>query len=313
MFIDVLGEYLAGPQAYVLVFVLGAIFGSFANVCIYRWPPTKEHPTGRSVVSPGSHCSSCGGAIPWYDNIPIVSFLWLRGRCRACKTGFSCRYVIVEILTAVLFLAVYLLATSSIFGVQHPGEQLTRFGIYAAFVFVLVVITFIDFDHMLILNKVTYPAIPIFYGLGLLLPERGIWDGVIGAAVGYGVVRLISDGYYYLFKREGMGYGDGKLLAIIGALFGWQGVFVSLTLGCIAGVMVSVPLLLLTRSQGQSSGGRDSDESEAAQVPPAENGETEADIPDSMRHVEIPFGPYLALGAVLYLFVPSWFELVIGG
>ena len=112
-------------------------------------------------------------------------------------------------------------------GSACPSVRWLRFFILAAFFFVLVVITFIDLDHKLILDKITYPSIPIFYGLGLLLPGDDWKAGLVGAVVGYGVVRLIADGYYFLTRREGMGYGDGKLLALVGAFLGWRAVVVS--------------------------------------------------------------------------------------
>ena len=91
------------PGAYAFAVVLGLLWGSFANVCIYRWPPTEEFPKGRSVVAPGSHCFACKTPIRWYDNVPLLSWLWLRGRCRACKAPFSARYLLVEALTGALF------------------------------------------------------------------------------------------------------------------------------------------------------------------------------------------------------------------
>jgi leader peptidase (prepilin peptidase)/N-methyltransferase len=131
----------------------------------------------------------------------------------------------------------------------------------------------IDLDHQLILNKVTYPSIVLFYGLGLLLPERHWSDGLIGAAVGYGLIRLVADGYYYLTGRDGMGYGDGKLLALIGALLGWRAVLFSLFGGSLLGTVIAVPVLLVAR-RGQS-----------------------------IRQVELPFGPFIAGAAVAYLFL----------
>ena len=116
--------------------------------------------------------------------------------------------------------------------------RLTRFAIAATFVFVLVVISFIDLDTKLILNRITYPAIPIFWGLGMLLPERTWSDGLIGAAVGYGVIRLVADGYYLLTRRRGLGYGDGKLLAVVGAYLGWQAVVMALFLGSMLGSVI---------------------------------------------------------------------------
>jgi len=313
---------LVGPVAHVVAGVLGALLGSFANVCIHRWPPTDEHPHGRSVVRPGSRCPGCGAAIRWYDNIPLVSYLVLRGRCRSCAAPFSARYLFVEGLTAMLFAAVYHLEVV----VLHPGEppelRLLRFVIAAAFVFVLVVIAFIDLDHKLILNRITYPAIPIFYGLGLLVPERSWQDGLIGAAVGYGVVRLVADGYYLLTGRRGLGYGDGKLLAVVGAYLGWQAVVVALFLGSILGSVIGGALLVGARlggrgeeaaregaAGGQAAGGQAAGEAapEAAGEEAAGGEEAVDDVP--LRHIEIPFGPFLATAAFLYAFLEPTLRL----
>ena len=287
--------YLLGPLGYGMVAVLGALFGSFANVCILRMPPTQEHPKGRSVSRPGSHCGSCQAPIRWYDNIPILSYLWLRGRCRRCRAGFSARYMLVEAATAMIFVALYHFAMGPAFAADPLAIATYRFLVFAAFAWVLVIITFIDLDHKLILDKVTYPAIPLFYLLGLALPERGVWDGVIGAAVGYGVIRAVSDGYYFLTKREGMGYGDGKLLAVVGALLGWQGVMVGLFLGSILGSVIGVAAIAVVRAR---------DRGRRAQA---------EDDPIALRHVELPFGPFLAAAALVYVFFAPLGQLELGG
>jgi leader peptidase (prepilin peptidase) / N-methyltransferase len=282
----VLEPWLHGPGGHLLAALLGALFGSFANVCIVRWPPTDEHPGGRSVVSPGSHCPACRAPIRWYDNIPILSYFVLRGRCRACRAEFSARYLFVEGATALLFVAFYRLEVVVLHPFDAPSLQLYRFALAAAFVWVLVVIAFIDLDHKLILNRITYPAIPVFYALATLLPERTWKDGLIGAAVGYGVIRLVADGYHLLTRRRGLGYGDGKLLAIVGAYLGWQSVLVALFLGSIIGSVVGGMWLIAARARA---------------------GKTEGDVP--LRHVEIPFGPFLATAALLYAFVEPWLRV----
>jgi leader peptidase (prepilin peptidase)/N-methyltransferase len=281
---------LRGPAAHVVAAVLGALFGSFANVCIVRWPPTDEHPGGRSVVRPGSHCGSCGAAIRWYDNIPLLSYFLLRGRCRACKTSFSPRYLFVEGATAILFASVYHLDVVVLHPFDPPSLRLLRFLIAAAFVFVLVVITFIDLDHKLILDKITYPAIPIFYALSLTLPENDWRHGLIGAVIGYGVIRLVSDGYYLLTRRHGLGYGDGKLLAIVGAYLGWRAVVVSLFVGSMLGAVIGSVVLVMTRRRAAGEA-----TAEGQGVP--------------LRHVEIPFGPFLAAAAITYAFIEPWLRL----
>jgi len=284
----VLEQWLRGAGGHLCAALLGALFGSFANVCILRWPPTDEHPDGRSVVRPGSHCPACGAAIRWYDNIPILSYFLLRGRCRACKAEFSARYLLVEGATALLFAAVLRLQVVVLHPLDPPTWQLYRFAVMAAFVWVLVVIAFIDLDHKLILNRITYPAIPIFYALATALPERSWKDGLIGAAVGYGVIRLVADGYHLITRRRGLGYGDGKLLAIVGACLGWQAVLVTLFLGSIIGSVLGGLWLVVARARGKKQ-------------------EEDGDVP--LRHVEIPFGPFLATAALACAFVEPWLRV----
>ncbi len=280
------------PVAYGFAVVLGLVWGSFANVCIYRWPPSEEHPDGRSVIKPASHCAACKAPIRWYDNLPLVSYLWLRGRCRACKAAFSGRYLIVEATTGALF-GVAWWATVTAGALFEPLDiRLIRFAIYAAFCFVMVVITFIDLDHKLILNKVTIPSMIAFYLLGLLLPERHWWEGLLGVGIGYGVPWLIGEIYYRVTKREGLGLGDSMLLAVIGALLGWRGVVVALFGGSVIGSVLGITVLLLRRG--------DADEEPPAT---AESGPT--DSPSVMR-TELPFGPFLAMAATFYLFAEPW-------
>ncbi len=252
----------------VLAVVLGLLWGSFANVCIYRWPPSDEHPKGRSVVKPDSHCFSCLKAIRWYDNIPVLSYLWLRGKCRNCKAVFSPRYVLVELLTGALFGCAwwFTLGTGGMF--EAFNTRLSFFFIDAAFVWVMVVITFIDIDHKLILNKVTYPSIVIAYLVSLTF--RPWWEGLVGIAVGYGVPWLIGTIYLAIRKREGLGLGDGTLLALVGALLGWKGVVVSLFGGSMLGSVIGIIVLMRAKKEVMQS--------------------------------ELPFGPFLAAAAVFYLF-----------
>lgn len=261
---------------YVVAVVFGLLWGSFANVCIYRWPPTEEHPDGRSVVAPGSHCSACKTPIRWYDNIPILSYLWLRGKCRSCKTQFSPRYLLVEAVTAALFGVAWWFTMGTGGMYDAIDVRLLRFVIYAAFIFVMVVITFIDIDHKLILNKITIPSIVLAYGASLLL-GRAWWEGLLGAAIGYGGPWAIGTLYYLIRKREGLGLGDGMLLAVVGALLGWRGVVVSLFGGSLLGSVIGVIVLLRQKQEVMTS--------------------------------ELPFGPFLCAAAVFYLFAEPWVEL----
>jgi leader peptidase (prepilin peptidase)/N-methyltransferase len=293
-----------GPWGYAFATVMGLLWGSFANVCIYRWPPTDEFPKGRSVVTPGSHCGACKAPVKWYDNIPLLSYLVLRGRCRACGASFSPRYLLVEAITGALFALAWWVIVVERATLMPLDERLVRFTIVAAFAVVMVVITFIDVDHKLILDKITYPAIPAFYGLSLILPERTWKDGLIGAAIGYLFVRLVADGYYYLAKREGLGYGDGKLLAIVGALCGWRGVLFSLFAGSVMGSLIGGAAVLASRM------GSDRSPKTEDRGPETEEEGDEADA-DSIRHVELPFGPYLAAAAMFYVLAEPWLRVTV--
>ena len=239
------------PGAYVFAVVLGLLWGSFANVCIYRWPPTDEHPRGRSVVAPGSHCGACKTPIAWYDNVPILSYLWLRGRCRSCKVAFSPRYLVVEATTGALFGVAWWFSFGPAGIYESFDVRVVRFAIYAAFVFVMVVIAFIDLDHKLILNKVTFPSMIAFYALSFAIPGRAWWDGLVGAAIGYGVPWLIGEIYYRVTGREGLGLGDSTLLAVVGALLGWRGVVVSLFGGSMIGSVIGISRCCSPRSGGR--------------------------------------------------------------
>nr|HEX4315975.1 prepilin peptidase [Kofleriaceae bacterium] len=277
--------------AYVFAVVMGLLWGSFANVCIYRMPPSDDHPNGLSVVTPGSHCFACGKPVTWYDNVPLLSYLWLRGKCRACKASFSARYLVVEALVGALFGLAWWFAMVPTFQ-ESFDVRLLRFGVYAAFIVVMVVIAFIDLDTMLILDKVTYPTIPAFYALGLLLPERHWWDGLIGAGVGYGIPWLIGVLYKLIRKREGMGLGDAKLLALVGALLGWHGVVAALFGGSVLGVVMTVAMRL---ARGRAA--------------PAAANDNAADgdgAGDDLMHTELPFGPYLVTAALFYMFAEPW-------
>jgi leader peptidase (prepilin peptidase) / N-methyltransferase len=278
-------------SAYVFVVVLGLLWGSFANVCIYRWPPSEEFPNGRSVVRPGSHCFACKTPIRWYDNVPILSWLWLRGKCRNCHARFSARYLLVEALTGALFGVAWWMTVVAWAGWEPFDVRLVKFAVHAAFCVVMVVIAFIDLDHKLILNKVTIPSIVAFYVLGIVLLHRS-WDtGLVGIAIGYGVPWLIGELYMRLRDREGLGLGDGMMLALVGALLGWRGVVVSLFGGSLIGIVIALVVFGVSRRRA-----------------PTPTEESEGEQPSIMR-TELPFGPFLAMAALFYLFAEPWIEL----
>ena len=292
--------WLTSPLAVIAAALFGAVWGSFFNVCIARIP------RGESVVRPGSHCFACGRAIRAWDNVPIVSYIVLRGRCRACGARFSPRYALVEALTALLSVLVYyrfVIATEG-----PPAVRLARYALYFTFVGALVVLSFIDLDTKQLPDVITLPAAVVLYFAAFAVHEVGWLPRLIGAAVGYGAVRLISDGYYYLTGREGLGHGDGKLLAVMGAVLGIKAIPVVIFMASFVGIAVSVPLLVRARKREAASPPRPPEPTPAAEPSPAPGDaapssaqEAEPAPAPTLRHTQVPFGPFLSLSAVVYL------------
>jgi leader peptidase (prepilin peptidase)/N-methyltransferase len=250
------------PFGWALAAVWGALWGSFFNVCIYRLGLYE------SVVRPRSRCPSCGGAISALDNLPVVSWLLLGGRCRRCRARISLRYPLVELLSTALALGVYARFVAGEAG--DPVALAARFFVYFAWAGTLLVLSGIDLDHLLIPDRVTYPAIPLFFVCGILLHDVAPRDLVLGAVAGYALVALAAEAAYLLIGREGMGYGDAKLLALVGALTGWRGVVFAFFGAPFVGLTVVVPLKLWQRRK--------------------------------LTGVEVPYGPFLAAAALAYLF-----------
>ena len=245
----------------IFAFIFGAVFGSFLNVCIYRLPRSL------SIVKPGSFCPNCRKPIEWFDNIPFFGYLVLRGRCRRCHKKISPRYVLVELLTASLFLALYLR-----FGLS------AAFFIFGLFVLGLLLVTFIDWEHYLIPDLVVYPGIVLGLLFNFLFPQMAsssatplfaVKEAAIGILVGGGFLYLIALVGQFILKKEAMGGGDIKLLAMIGAFLGWKGVLVSIFFGSLIGAVISILLIFIGLKK---------------------------------RTDYIPFGPYLSLGGVIALF-----------
>lgn len=206
---------------------LGAIFGSFLNVLILRLP--KEE----SVVFPGSKCPHCQTSIAWYDNVPVVSWIVLGGKCRSCKAGISIQYPLIEVIVATIWALT----------VWHYGVTLTAFTA-ASFGTILLGIAVTDARHYLIPDEFSLGGLVI----GLLLSLRGGWDGLIfamiGAAVGFALLLAVAYGGEKVFGKEAMGGGDIKMMAMVGAFVGWQGVLLTIFLGSLLGTLVFVPLQL---------------------------------------------------------------------
>lgn len=233
-------------------FILGAVVGSFLNVCIYRIP------AGLSVVSPPSRCPKCEKRILWYQNIPIVSYLFLGGRCGFCRVRIPVRYALVEAMTGLLFVLVLYS-----FGLSWMTL------VYWLFAAALVVITYIDLDHQIIPDVISLPGIPIGFFCSFVIPWLPWLDSLLGILLGGGLLFVIAWLYEVLAKREGMGGGDIKLLAMIGAFLGWKSIFPVVFLSSLSGSLIGVPLILLK--------GKDS-------------------------RFALPFGPFLAIAALVYLF-----------
>ena len=275
-----------------VVFLFGACIGSFLNVCIYRIP------VGQSIVFPGSHCA-CGQPIAWHDNIPVLSWLLLRGRARCCNRSFSIRYPAVELLTALLFLACWLLFP--------PAKALCGM----LFLSALICATFIDLDHMVIPDRFTIglgvAGVLISFCLPALHGEAGdIYviaslhsgiDALVGLLVGSGLVLWIALIAEAVLKKEAMGFGDVKFVGAIGAFTGWTGAVFAVFGGAFVGTVWIGLALAWKRISGKNT-------------PVAPRAETPEGQPAEMgRGVHVPFGPMLAIaGAVYFLFLHPWVD-----
>ncbi|MBW1709325.1 MAG: prepilin peptidase [Deltaproteobacteria bacterium] len=260
---------------YVFIFVFGACLGSFINVVIHRLPREL------SLVRPHSMCPQCGAQIAWYDNLPLLSYLILQGRCRKCGASIAPRYFIVELTVGLLTLAVY---------VKFGLTLHAFFGLYL--VLSLVAITYIDLDEMIIPDRITLPGITIGLLAAIIAPNWdliGPWLGgrliswgltnfrlislsgsVLGLFLGGATVWLIFKLYYLVRKEEGIGGGDFTLLSMIGAFLGWRSVFVSLFFGSVIGLVVVIGMAVWRRELDSRT--------------------------------RLPFGPFLSLAALVYLF-----------
>lgn len=247
--------------------LFGALIGSFLNVCIYRLPRQE------SIAWPGSHCPSCSHSIAWYDNIPILSYVTLAGRCRHCTLPIPFRYPLVEILNAIGYVG--------LFWVFGPGWVAVAYGVlYSA----LLVVAGTDLSHKIIPNVVTFPGILVGLLCAATVLPLGFLGGLLGVLVGGGILWLLAWASPYLFGKEGMGGGDIKLLAMIGAFLGWKPAVMTIMVGSFLGSLVGVTLI-------------------AAQV--------------IKREDYIPFGPFLVCGALVALFfgqsILDWYQGILAG
>ncbi|HSY47822.1 MAG TPA: prepilin peptidase [Thermoanaerobaculia bacterium] len=217
-------------------FAIGAIVGSFLNVVIHRYPREE------SIVFPGSHCPHCNAAIRWYDNIPILSFAVLRGRCRACGAGIAWRYPLVELANALFYLAAFL----------RTGPNVA-FVFVAALISMTIVLIYIDADIQILPDVIDLPGIALgvcagALGLGILHPSlvlaESLTDSLFGALLGAAILLTIIAAYWLLRRAEGMGLGDVKMLAMIGAVTGWSAIPGVLLLAALSGALIGVPAAL---------------------------------------------------------------------
>ena len=340
-----LGLFLPAHWALLAVFsfLFGCCIGSFLNVCIYRIP------LGQSVVRPRSHCMRCGSAIPWYHNIPVVSYFALRGKCASCGAPFSFRYAAVEAFTGMLFTAAFctfpavgahppfglrpLLLPVAATGSWAQLQPLLAIPVEWVFLSGLVLGSLVDFDHLIIPDSVTIGGMVAGIALSALVPQMqtnvgfavipgvglfpvlrhpacalgAVVSSLIGLCAGFALLQTIRVGGTWTMRRlgrigrddEAMGFGDVKLLGAIGAFLGWQAAVFSLVAGAFLGLFGAVPALL--RRPRPVEGGEGA----------GEGGEgVKGDGPR-----RIPFGPFLAMGAAIWLFwghrlVCSWLLLV---
>jgi leader peptidase (prepilin peptidase)/N-methyltransferase len=249
---------------YLIVAVFGLIIGSFLNVCIYRIPRNM------SIIMPSSRCPACNKPIKAWDNIPVISYILLGGKCGYCKKKISLKYPLVEALNAFLYVAL----------LWRYGPE-WYFFLYGALISALIVITFIDLDFQIIPDRITLVGIPVGFLAGsLFLPDpfaRASVLGVKASIIGF----LAGGGFFYIvavLSKGGMGGGDIKLMAMVGALMGWKSVFLTTFLGSLVGSVVGI-FLIIFKGKG--------------------------------RKAKIPFGPFLAFGTLITLFfgqeIMTWY------
>ncbi len=236
----------------LFAFVFGMVVGSFLNVCICRMPKNE------SIVSPPSHCPHCSYQICWYDNIPLVSYLLLRGKCRGCGAHISLQYPLVELINGLLTLFLFL----------RFGPTLA-FAALFLFCSALVVITFIDLEHQIIPDEISLSGIVVGFVLSFFLEGHTWLNSLLGILLGGGSLLLVAYLYQRVTGKDGMGGGDIKLLAMMGAFLGWKAVPFIIFASSLVGSLIGVTIMLLQKKDTK---------------------------------LAIPFGPYLAFGAILYIF-----------
>lgn len=259
------------------IFSLGLIFGSFVNVCIYRLPKQE------SIIFPGSHCPYCNNKIRFYDNIPLISYILLKGRCRDCNVKISFKYFFVELLTAVIFL----------FSFNCYGISL-QFFIYNLFFVLLLIAAFVDMKYRIIPDEVSLGGIILGLALSFIFPQiqnanshfSGLLLSVIGALIGAAITYLTGLLGSFLFKKEAMGFGDVKLMAAVGAFLGWALALIAFFIAPFFGMVISI----------------------AINIRKLKDVKLEGSFLNKLKVIcgalltgTIPYGPFLSLGGVVAL------------
>ncbi len=241
---------------YLAAFVLGSIWGSFCNVCIYRLPDNY------SVITKRSFCRSCKNKIKWYDNIPLLSFIFLKGKCRNCSNKISSQYFLVELIAAISFLLIYY-----IYGISVTTLLLIILNIF------FIIIFFIDLKHYIIPNELTFPLMLIGFiksfdpNLNQTIFPNYI-NSLLGGFFGYSIIWLIIFFYKKVRNKEGMGLGDAKLMAVVGFWFGWVSIPFTIFISSAVALVLVVPSLI-KKTRNMSA--------------------------------QIPFGPYIIIGCIIYV------------
>ncbi len=263
------------PIEVIFLGILGLIIGSFINVVIYRLPQ------GKSLFFPFSHCPKCQKLLKWYHNIPILSYLFLKGKCAYCGEKISIQYPLVEALSALLIISLYLRF--------KPHFDLITFIFLAYFVLTLLTISFIDLKHKEIPDLLSLPLIFAGWFLSLLGKNPlhlSFVDSLISALAGMGLLFFIDTLYYHIAKRESIGMGDFKLMGGFGAYLGYQSFFNILFLASLLGVLSFLLFKVYLKLRGDK------------------RAEEKPNWQEGLR-AEIPFGPFLCLSALIYLFNPQ--------